>query len=161
MASIVKAQQSGVSPMWEDLRLPDTIRAHSGCEDVHLYRSQGMPPFLKSMFRRREDPDAVLISGEVAFQALAVSQIPVWNELFSIRQDLEKAKEELAQLREERREMKKEFKYMRAQVAELESNALALNLVAWPTKEGDFSRSYLKTARRSASNSSSSPKSRS
>ena len=70
-AQIITATQSGRVPDWHNLRLPDAIRAHDWAFP-HAHYKVKMPAFLKSWLMRRQDNDACLISGEVAFQAACI-----------------------------------------------------------------------------------------
>src|SRR5579872_3371011 len=83
-AQIITATQSGRVPDWRHLRLPDAIRAHQRAFP-HAYNKIKMPAFLKSWIWHRQDNDACLISGEVAFQAACV----MTGEAFSLVRAME------------------------------------------------------------------------
>ena len=83
-ARIITATQSGRVPVWSNLRLPDAIRAH-GRAFPHAFNKVKMPDFLKAWIVRRQDNDACLITGEVAFQAACA----MTGEAFSLIRALE------------------------------------------------------------------------
>src|SRR6201993_4285614 len=91
-AQIITATQSGRVPDWRNLRLPDAIRAHDRAFPHAFYKVK-MPAYLKSWLLRRQDNDACLLSGEVAFQAACImtgESFFLINALESRIQDLEK-----------------------------------------------------------------------
>jgi hypothetical protein len=70
-AQIITATQSGKVPDWCNLRLPDAIHAHDWAFPHAFYKVK-MLPYLKAWLLRRQDNNACLISGEVAFQAACI-----------------------------------------------------------------------------------------
>src|ERR1700757_1658922 len=70
-AQIITAPQSGRVPDWNNLCLPDAVRAHNRAFP-HAFNKVKMPAYVKSWLLCRQDNDACLLSGEVAFQAACI-----------------------------------------------------------------------------------------
>ena len=70
-AQVIQATQNGVAPNWKNLHLPDAIHAQDQAFP-HAYNQVKMPGFLKSWSLHRQDNNACLLMGEVAFQATCV-----------------------------------------------------------------------------------------
>jgi hypothetical protein len=81
---VIRATQTGKAPAWNNLWLPDAIRARDRAFP-HAYNRVKMPEFMKAWMLRRQDNDTCLVAGEVAFQAAAVMS----GEAFCFMQVLE------------------------------------------------------------------------
>jgi hypothetical protein len=82
---VIQATQTGVAPNWKNLRLPDAIHARDQAFP-HVYNQVKMPGFLKSWSLCRQDNDACLLTGEVAFQVASIMS----GEAFKFMRLLEK-----------------------------------------------------------------------
>ena len=82
--------QTRKAPAWNDLRLPDAIRAHDRTFP-HAYNQVKMPDFMKAWLLRCQDNDACLLTSEVAFQVASI----MLGEAFQFMCVLEKRIQEL------------------------------------------------------------------
>src|SRR5579872_7081417 len=68
---IITATQTGCSPIWCNLHLPNAIQTQDRAFP-HAFNKVKMPPYLKLWILHRQDNNACLLTGEVAFQVASI-----------------------------------------------------------------------------------------